>query len=152
MEQLISRNRKAYHDYHIVETYEAGIVLTGTEVKSVRGARVNLRDSYARVEGGELYLFNMHISPYDPGNRFNHEPRRTRKLLMHKAEIGRLAGTVQQKGYTLVPLKVYLRRGLVKVELGLARGKRLYDKRRSIAERDQQREMGRAVKERMQDR
>ncbi len=152
MEQLISRNRKAYHDYHIVETYEAGIVLTGTEVKSVRGARVNLRDSYARVEGGELYLFNMHISPYDPGNRFNHEPRRTRKLLMHKAEIGRLAGTVQQKGYTLVPLKVYLRRGLVKVELGLAQGKRLYDKRRSIAERDQQREMGRAVKERMQDR
>lgn len=152
MEQLISRNRKAYHDYHIVETYEAGIVLTGTEVKSVRGARVNLRDSYARVEGGELFLFNMHISPYDPGNRFNHEPRRTRKLLMHKAEIGRLAGTVQQKGYTLVPLKVYLRRGLVKVELGLARGKRLYDKRRSIAERDQQREMGRAVKERMQDR
>ncbi|NMD41812.1 MAG: SsrA-binding protein SmpB [Firmicutes bacterium] len=152
MEQLISRNRKAYHDYHIEETYEAGIVLTGTEVKSVRGARVNLRDSYARVEGGELFLFNMHISPYEPGNRFNHEPRRTRKLLMHKAEIGRLAGTVQQKGYTLVPLKIYFRRGLVKVELGLARGKRLYDKRRSIAERDQQREMGRAVKERMQDR
>ncbi|NLA10716.1 MAG: SsrA-binding protein SmpB [Firmicutes bacterium] len=150
MEQLISRNRKAYHDYHIEETYEAGIVLKGTEVKSVRGARVNLRDSYARVEGGELYLFNMHISPYDPANRFNHEPRRTRKLLMHKSEIGRLAGKVQQKGYTLVPLKIYLRRGLVKVELGLARGKHLYDKRRSIAERDQRREMGRAVKERMQ--
>ena len=152
MEQLISRNRKAYHDYHIEETYEAGIVLTGTEVKSVRGARVNLRDSYARVEGGELFLFNMHISPYEPGNRFNHEPRRTRKLLMHKAEIGRLAGTVQQKGYTLVPHMIYFLRGLVKVELGLASGKRLYDKRRSIAERDQQREMGRAVKERMQDR
>lgn len=150
MEQLISRNRKAYHDYHIEETYEAGIVLKGTEVKSVRGARVNLRDSYARVEGGELFLFNMHISPYDPANRFNHEPRRTRKLLMHKSEIGRLAGKVQQKGYTLVPLKIYLRRGLVKVELGLARGKQLYDKRRSIAERDQRREMGRAVKEKMQ--
>ena len=150
MVKLISRNRKAYHDYHIEETYEAGIVLKGTEVKSVRGAKVNLRDSYARVEGGELFLFNMHISPYDPGNRFNHEPRRIRKLLMHKAEIGRLAGKVQQKGYTLVPLKIYLRRGLVKVELGLARGKQLYDKRRSIAERDQRREMGRAVKEKMQ--
>jgi SsrA-binding protein len=122
MEKLVSRNRKAFHDYHIEETYEAGIVLQGTEVKSVRGARVNLRDSYARVEGGELYLFNMHISPYDPGNRYNHDPRRTRKLLMHKAEIGRLAGKVQEKGYTLIPLKIYLKRGLVKVELGLARG------------------------------
>ena len=149
MEKLISRNRKAYHDYHIDETYEAGIVLLGTEVKSVRGARVNLRDSYARVEGGELYLFNMHISPYDPANRFNHEPRRTRKLLMHKAEIGRLAGKVQEKGYTLIPLKIYFKRGLVKVELGLARGKKLYDKRRAIAERDQRREMERDLKEKM---
>ena len=152
MEKLkpISRNRKAYHDYHIDETYEAGIVLKGTEVKSVRGAKVNLRDSYARVEGGELYLFNMHISPYDPGNRFNHDPRRTRKLLMHKAEIGRLAGKVQEKGYTLIPLKIYLKRGLVKVELGLARGKKLYDKRRAIAERDQRREVERDLKEKMQ--
>lgn len=152
MEKLkpISRNRKAYHDYHIDETYEAGIVLKGTEVKSVRGAKVNLRDSYARVEGGELYLFNMHISPYDPGNRFNHDPRRTRKLLMHKAEIGRLAGKVQEKGHTLIPLKVYLKRGLVKVELGLARGKKLYDKRRAIAERDQRREVERDLKEKMQ--
>lgn len=150
MDKLIGRNRKAYHDYHIDESYEAGIVLQGTEVKSVRGAKVNLRDSYARVEGGELYLFNMHISPYDPGNRYNHDPRRTRKLLMHKAEIGRLAGKVQEKGYTLIPLKIYLKRGLVKVELGLARGKRLYDKRRSIAERDQRREMERAHKEKLQ--
>lgn len=152
MEKLkpISRNRKAYHDYHIDETYEVGIVLKGTEVKSVRGAKVNLRDSYARVEGGELYLFNMHISPYDPGNRFNHDPRRTRKLLAHKAEIGRLAGKVQEKGYTLIPLKVYLKRGLVKVELGLGRGKKLYDKRRAIAERDQRREMERDLKEKMQ--
>jgi len=150
MENLISRNRKAYHDYHIDEIYEAGIVLTGTEVKSVRAARVNLKDSYARVEDGELYLFNMHISSYDPGNRFNHDPRRTRKLLMHKAEISRLAGKVTEKGYTLIPLKIYLRRGLVKVELGLARGKRLYDKRRAIAERDQRREIERDLKEKMQ--
>lgn len=150
MEKLISRNRKAFHDYHIDETCEAGIVLTGTEVKSIRAAKVNLKDSYARVEGGELYLFNMHISPYDPGNRFNHDPLRTRKLLMHKAEIGRLAGKVQEKGYTLIPLKIYFRRGLVKVELALARGKKLYDKRRDIAERDQRREVERGLKERMQ--
>lgn len=150
MEKLISRNRKAFHDYHIDETYEAGIVLTGTEVKSVRGAKVNLRDSYARVEGGELFLYNMHISPYDPGNRFNHDPLRTRKLLMHRAEIGRLAGKVKEKGYALVPLKVYLKQGLVKVELALARGKKAYDKRRDIAERDSRREMDRAFKERGQ--
>ena len=150
MEKLISRNRKAYHDYHIDETYEAGIVLTGTEVKSVRGAKVNLKDSYARVEGGELFLYNMHISPYDQGNRFNHDPLRTRKLLMHKAEIGRLAGKVKEKGYTLVPVKIYLKQGLVKVELALARGKRLYDKRQAIAERDQRREVERGLKEKAQ--
>ncbi|HOA34752.1 MAG TPA: SsrA-binding protein SmpB [Bacillota bacterium] len=150
MEKLISRNRKAYHDYHIDETYEAGIVLTGTEVKSLRDSRVNLKDSFARVEGGELFLYNMHISPYDQGNRFNHDPLRTRKLLMHKAEIARLAGKVKEKGYTLIPVKIYFKKGLVKVELALARGKRLYDKRRAIAEREQRREVERNLKDKMQ--
>ncbi len=147
MEKLISSNRKARHDYHIDETYEAGIVLTGTEVKSIRAGRVNLKDSYARIVGNELFLYNMHISPYDQGNRFNHEPLRTRKLLMHKSEIRRLTGKVQEKGYALVPLKLYLKRGLVKIELGLGRGKKAYDKRQAIAERESRREMERAFKE-----
>ncbi len=147
MEKVISKNRKARHDFHIEESYEAGIVLTGTEVKSIRNARVNLKDSYAKVEGGELFLYNMHVSPYDPGNRFNHEPLRPRKLLMHKKEIARLAGKVKEKGYALIPLKVHMREGLVKIELGLARGKKKYDKRRDIAERDQKREMEREFKE-----
>ncbi len=148
MEKVISKNRKARHDYHIEETYEAGIVLTGTEVKSVRNSRVNLKDSFARVEGGELFLHNMHISPYDPGNRFNHEPLRVRKLLMHKTEIGRLAGKIQEKGYALIPLKIYFRKSLIKIELGLARGKKLYDKRRDIAERDSKREVEREFRQR----
>ncbi len=150
MEKIISTNRKARHNYHIEETYEVGIVLTGTEVKSVRAARVNLKDSYARVDRGELFLYNMHISPYEAGNRFNHEPLRVRKLLMHKIEIARLAGKIQEKGFALVPLKVYLNRGLVKLELGLARGKKLYDKRRDLAERDSRREMDRVFKEQHQ--
>ncbi len=147
MEKLISSNRKARHDYHIDETFEAGIVLTGTEVKSARASRVNLKDSYAKIEGNELFLYNMHISPYDQGNRFNHEPLRTRKLLMHKSEIRRLTGKVKEKGYTLVPLKLYLKRGLIKVELGLGRGKRAFDKRQAIAERESRRDMERALKE-----
>jgi len=147
MEKVVSKNRKARHDFHIDEAYEAGLVLTGTEVKSVRNSRVNLKDSYAKVEDGELFLYNMHISPYDPGNRFNHEPLRTRKLLMHKVEISRLAGKIQEKGYALIPLKIYLIRGLIKIELGLARGKKKYDKRRDIAERDSKREMEREFKE-----
>ncbi len=150
VEKLISKNRKAWHDYHIEETYESGIVLSGTEVKSVRNARVNLKDSYAKVEGGELFLYNMHISPYEPGNRFNHDPVRARKLLMHKVEIRRLVGKTQEKGYALIPLKVYLKQGLVKIELGLARGKKLYDKRRDIAERDSKREIERQFKEKQQ--
>ncbi len=148
MEKVISKNRKAWHDYHIDETYEAGVVLTGTEVKSVRNARVNLKDSYGRVEGGELFLYNMHISPYDPGNRFNHDPLRVRKLLMHKMEIARLGGKTQEKGLALIPLKIYLTRGLVKIELGLARGKKQYDKRRDIAERDSKREVEREFRQR----
>ena len=147
MAKVISTNRKARHDYHIEETYEAGIVLTGTEVKSVRNGRVNLKDSYARVENGEIFLYNMHISPYEQGNRFNHDPLRIRKLLMHKIEIERLAGKINEKGYALVPLKIYLDRGLVKIELGLARGKKLYDKRRDIAERDSKREVERAFRD-----
>ncbi len=146
-QKVISTNRKARHDYHIEESFEAGIVLTGTEVKSIRNARVNLKDSYARVEGGELLLYNMHISPYEQGNRFNHDPLRIRKLLMHKAEISRLSGKTNEKGYALIPLKIYFSGGLIKIELGLGRGKKLYDKRRDIAERDSQREVERAFKD-----
>lgn len=147
MDKVISTNRKARHDYQIEESYEAGIVLTGTEVKSIRNARVNLKDSFAKVEGNEIFLYNMHISPYEQGNRFNHEPLRVRKLLMRKIEISRLGGKIKEKGYSLIPLKIYLTRGLVKIELGLARGKKLYDKRRDIAERDSKREMERAFRE-----
>ncbi len=147
MEKVISRNRKAQHDYFIDETYEAGIVLTGTEVKSVRQARVNLKDSYAQVDSGELFLYNMHISPYDQGNRFNHDPLRRRKLLMHRQEINRLTGKVKEKGYTLVPLQIYLKGGLVKVELALAKGKRMYDKRQVLREKESLREAERVLKE-----
>jgi SsrA-binding protein len=151
VDKVISTNRKARHDYHVEETYEAGIVLTGTEVKSVRGTRVNLKDSFAKVENGEIFLYNMHISPYEPGNRFNHDPLRVRKLLMRKIEINRLAGKIKEKGYAIVPLKIYLTRGLVKIELGLARGKKQYDKRHDIAERDSKREMERAFRDRQKE-
>lgn len=141
-------NRKARHDYHIEETYEAGIVLTGTEVKSLRDGRGNLKDSYAMINNGEIFLYNMHISAYDQGNRFNHDPTRTRKLLMHKREILRLLGNVKEKGYAIVPLRVYINeRGRVKVELALAKGKKLYDKRQDIAKRDAERELRRAFKD-----
>ncbi len=151
MEKVVATNRKARHDYHIEENYEAGIVLTGTEVKSIRGSKVNLKDSYARVDNGEIFLYNMHISPYEPGNRYNHDPLRIRKLLMHKMEINRLAGKIKEKGYAIVPLKLYFKRGRVKVELGLARGKKLYDKRRDIAERDSKREVERAFRDKQRD-
>ncbi|MDT8899631.1 SsrA-binding protein SmpB [Anaeroselena agilis] len=146
--KIVSENRKARHDYHIHETYEAGLVLTGTEVKSLRAGRANLKDSYARVDNGELMLHNMHISPYDQGNRFNHEPLRMRKLLMHRVEINKLIGKTKEKGYTLVPLKLYFTRGKAKLELGLASGKHTYDKRQDIAERDAKREMDREFRER----
>jgi len=139
-------NRKARHDYQILDTYEAGIVLEGTEVKSIRAGKANLKDSYARVEKGELFLYNMHISPYEQGNRFNHEPKRTRKLLMHKHEINRLLGKIKEKGLSLVPLKLYFKSNKVKVQIGLARGKKLHDKRHALAERDAKREMERAHK------
>jgi SsrA-binding protein len=151
VDKVISKNRKAWHDYHIEESYEAGIVLTGTEVKSVRGARVNLKDSYGKVENGEIFLYNMHISPYEQGNRFNHDPLRIRKLLMHKIEISRLSGKIKEKGYALIPLKIYLNKGRVKIDLGLARGKKLYDKRHDIAERDSKREMERAFRDKQRE-
>ncbi|OIQ58767.1 SsrA-binding protein [Moorella thermoacetica] len=147
--KVVTDNRRARHDYFIEETFEAGIALTGTEVKSLRNGRANIKDSYARVENGELILHDMHISPYEQGNRFNHEPRRPRRLLMHRYEIQRLYGKVREKGLTLIPLKVYFNeRGRAKVELALVKGKRLYDKREDIAARDAQREIARALRER----
>ena len=146
-DKLFATNRKAYHDYHVLESLEAGLALTGTEIKSVRAGRVNLREGYARVQDGEIWLYNTHISPYEQGNRYNHEPTRPRKLLLHKGEIGRLTGKSQEQGLTLVPLRMYERRGHAKVELAVVRGKRQYDKREAIARRDAQREVDRAVKE-----
>lgn len=137
--QRIAENRKAYHDYHIEETLEAGIALQGTEVKSLRLGRVNLRDSFAKVERGEVFLHGVHISPYEQGNRFNHDPLRVRKLLLHKREIRRLIGKVREEGYTLIPTKLYFKNGRCKVELALAKGKKLYDKRDAIAKRDAER-------------
>ncbi|HER42866.1 MAG TPA: SsrA-binding protein SmpB [Candidatus Eisenbacteria bacterium] len=146
--KLICTNRKARRDYQILETMEAGIVLVGTEVKSLRDGEAQLKDSFAGIEEGELYLHNAHINPYRMGNRFNHEPTRTRKLLMHEREIKRLIGKVQEKGLTLIPLRLYFNdAGKVKVELGLAKGKKDYDKRRDIADRDAKRDMERAVKD-----
>ncbi|MGI6649308.1 MAG: SsrA-binding protein SmpB [Bacillota bacterium] len=144
----VADNRKARHDYHIEETVEAGIVLVGTEVKSLRAGKANLRDSYAEVRDGEVYVVNLHISPFEQGNRFNHEPKRPRKLLLHRSEINRLFGKVQLKGMTLIPLRIYFKRGRAKIQLALARGKKLHDKREDIATRDAQREIQRAVRER----
>ena len=146
--KIVAENRRARHDYHIHETFEAGIVLTGTEIKSLRGGRANLTDSYAKIENKELFLISAHISPYEQGNRFNHEPRRNRKLLMHKAEIVRLLSKTREKGFTLVPLKIYLSHGMAKVELALASGKDLYDKRQSAAEHDAKREVDRVMRDR----
>ncbi len=141
-------NRKARHDYHILETHEAGIALAGTEVKSLRAGKGNLKDSFAKVENGELFVYNMHISPYEKGNIFNKDPMRPRKLLMKRREIDRLFGLVKEKGLTLIPLKLYLNeKGLVKVELAVAKGKTLYDRREDIKQRDADREMEKAFKE-----
>lgn len=145
--KVIAQNKKARHDYYIEDTYEAGISLAGTEVKSVRLGKVNFRDSYAQVKDGELLLVNMHISPYEKGNIFNKDPMRVRRLLLHKSEINRLNGLVTQKGFTLVPLSVYLKRGRVKIEIAVVRGKKLYDKREDIASRDAERAMQRHLKD-----
>ena len=146
--RVVADNRKARHDYFVDETFEAGLVLTGTEIKSIRAGRVNLRDSHARVERGEVWLYGMHIAPYEHGNRFNHEPDRPRKLLLHRREIDYLAGRVRERGYTLVPLKLYLKGGWAKVELALVRGKKVYDKRAAIAQREAQRRIAQALKAR----
>lgn len=145
-DKVFATNRKAFHDYHIVENVEAGLVLTGTEVKSVRAGKVQLREGYARIERGEAWLHNMHIAPYDQGNRYNHEPMRTRKLLLHRGQIGHLTGKTREAGLTLVPLKLYEKKGRLKVELGLAKGKRQYDKRVAIAAREARREIERETK------
>lgn len=146
--KYIAENRKARHDYFIHDTYEAGIALTGTEVKSLRRGRVNVKDSFCRLEGGEVWLETMHISPYEQGNRFNHDPLRTRKLLLHKYEILKLIGKVKEKGYTLIPLNLYFKKGRVKVTVALVTGKKLYDKRQASAEKEAKREMDRRLKER----
>ena len=145
--KLLAQNRKARHDYFIEDTYECGIALVGTEVKSIRQGQLNLKDSYAQVKNGELFLIGMHVSPYTQGNIYNHDPFRTRKLLAHKREIKKLGAAQQTEGMSLVPLSLYLRDGKVKVELAVAKGKKLYDKRHSIAERDAGREMQRKMKE-----
>ena len=145
-QKLIANNKKAYHDYFIEESYEAGVALHGTEVKSMRMGKCSIKESFIRIEGGEIFVYGMHVSPYEKGNLFNKDPLRVKKLLMHRHEIGRLAGKVAEKGYTLVPLQVYFKNGRVKVEVGLARGKKLYDKRASAAERDSKRAMDRALK------
>ena len=144
----IAKNSKAFHDYFVEERFEAGVVLAGTEVKSIRQGGVNLKDSWCQVKDGELWLYGAHISPYEKGNIFNKDPRRTRKLLMHKREIMRLFGKIKQDGYSLIPLSVYFRGPRVKLEIGLAKGKKLYDKRESSARRDAKREMDRAMKTR----
>ncbi|ADY57470.1 SsrA-binding protein [Syntrophobotulus glycolicus DSM 8271] len=146
--KVIAENRKARHDYFIEETYEAGVILTGTEIKSIRGGRVNLKDSYAEIKNREVWLLNTHISPYEKGNRFNHDPLRKRKLLLNKREIIKLSAKVQQQGMTLVPIKIYLSHGLAKIELGLCKGKKNYDKRDDMADKDAKREIERTLRER----
>ena len=144
--KLIANNKKAFHDYFIEDKYEAGISLAGTEVKSLRQGKCSIKESFIRIEKGEVFIYGMHISPYEKGNIFNKDPLRVKKLLLHKYEINKMAGKIAEKGYTLVPLQVYFRGSLVKVELGLAKGKKLYDKRQDIAKKDQKREAERDYK------
>ncbi len=150
-EKLICNNKKAYHDYFIEEKFEAGMVLKGTEVKSLRMGKANLNDSFAMVKDGEAYLHNLHISPYDFGNRENHDPERMRKLLLHKKEIVKLFAKVREQGYSLIPLRLYFKNGLVKMEMGLAKGKKLYDKREDLKKKDHKREMAQVLKTRSRD-
>lgn len=145
-QKLIANNKKAYHDYFIDETYEAGIALHGTEVKSMRMGKCSVKESFIRIENGEVFVYGMHVSPYEKGNIFNKDPMRVKKLLMHRYEINKLEGKIKEKGYTLVPLQVYFKEGKVKVEIGLARGKKLYDKREAIAKKDARRETEREFK------
>jgi SsrA-binding protein len=144
--KTVATNRKAYHNYHLEDTVEAGIVLTGTEIKSIRAGRVSLSDAYVKPEAGELWLVNVHIARYEAGSYLSHEPRRPRKLLLHRKQIDSLTSKVQEKGLTLVPLKLYIKDSIAKVEMALARGKKLYDKRESIARREVERQIGQAIK------
>jgi SsrA-binding protein len=146
--QSVARNKRARHDYHILETLEAGLVLTGTEVKSLRDGRANIADAYGNVRDGEVFLLNLHISPYERGGYTNHDPNRTRKLLLHRKEIRRLIGAVERQGLTLIPLELYFKNGVAKVALALAKGKKLHDKRETERTRDAEREMARAVRQR----
>jgi SsrA-binding protein len=145
-DKLIANNKKAYHDYFIEDTYEAGIALHGTEVKSMRMGKCSIKESFVRIENGEVIIYGMHVSPYEKGNIFNKDPLRVKKLLLHKNEINKLAGKISTQGYTIVPLKVYFKGSLVKVQIGLAKGKKLYDKRQDIAKKDQRREAEREFK------
>ncbi len=144
--KLVANNKKAYHDYFIEETYEAGMVLHGTEVKSLRLGKCSIKEAFIRIENGEIFIYGMHVSPYEKGNIFNKDPLRIRKLLLHKQQIRKLAGSSSEKGYTVVPLKVYFSNGRAKIEVGLAKGKKLYDKRQDIAKKDQKREAEKELK------
>jgi len=144
--KTVATNRKAYHEYHVQDSIEAGIALTGTEIKSIRAGRVNLRDAYVRPEAGELWLLNAHIARYEPGSYLSHEPMRPRKLLLHRKQIDNLTSQMQEKGFTLVPLKLYIKDSIAKVEVALAKGKKLYDKRESIIRRETERELRRVIK------
>ena len=146
--KIISTNRKAFHEYHIFDRFNAGMVLTGTEIKSIRKGAINLKDSFVKVDNSEVYLYNCHISPYEQGNRFNHEEKRTRKLLLNKKEIEKLIGKIKKDGYAIVPLEIYLENGWAKLEIALAKGKKLYDKREDLAKKAQSRDIDRAVKSR----
>lgn len=146
--KLVAQNRKANHDYFIEETYEAGIVLQGTEIKAIRAGRVNLKDSFARIQNGEVFIHNMHISPYEHGNRYNHDPIRTRKLLLHRKQISKLIGDTKEAGYTLVPLKLYLKNGFAKMLIGLGKGKKQYDKREDLKRKEAKRDIERAFRDR----
>ena len=151
-EKVITQNRQARRNYHVLGTYEAGIELRGTEVKSLRAGNMTLKDSYADIQSGELFLVGAHISPYEQGNRFNHDPERPRRLLMHKREITRLDSQIREKGLTLIPLRVYFKEGRVKVQLGLCKGKHTYDKRQTIQDREMKRDLGRALKDAQKER
>jgi len=144
--KTVAQNKKAYHDYHIEETLEVGMVLTGTEIKSIRNGKIQLKESFAKIQNGEVFLWNSHISHFEQGNRYNHEPLRTRKLLLKKKEIVRLIGKTKEAGYSLVPLKVYLKDGFAKLELALAKGKKQYDKRETLKKKDAERDMARAMR------
>ena len=144
--KVISTNRKAFHDYLIFDKYIAGIVLTGTEIKSIRKGTVNLKDSFAKIEDSEVFLYGMHISPYEHGNRFNHKPERTRKLLLNKQEIRKMSDKIKKEGYTIIPLELFLSHGFAKIEIGLAKGKKIYDKRESIAKKTMDRDIARHLK------